>query len=119
MARQKKILVNDVRELLGQTKGNVAAIARTLGVTRRTVYNRILESPTLQDELKEARETMLDNAESVLYSKVLDGDMRALMFFLRTQGKDRGYYERREHTGNPDAPLIVVNWDDDPDEDTN
>ena len=50
--------------------------------------------PALITALTEARETMLDTAESVLYSKILAGDITALIFFLKTQGKSRGYIER-------------------------
>lgn len=63
------------------------------------------------DALESARETMLDNAESILYKKVLEGSTVELLFFLKTQGKDRGYTERQELTG-ANGGAIVVNWGD-------
>jgi len=44
---------------------------------------------------------MLDNAESMLYTKVLAGSTPELLFFLKTQGKRRGYVEKQqvEHSG--------------------
>lgn len=90
----KKITIADVEPLIEKLHGNIAAIARTLGVNRGTVWNRVIESKTLQVSLEQARETMLDNAESKLYSNALNGDTTSLIFFLKTQGKRRGYTER-------------------------
>lgn len=92
----KKIATEPLRQLLEENKGNVAAVARRLGVSRTALYNRINDSPTLKQALADARETMLDNAESVLYKKVLEGSTPELLFFLKTQGRNRGYVERQE-----------------------
>ena len=50
---------------------------------------------------------MLDNAESILYKKVLEGSTPELLFFLKTQGKRRGYVERSEVTGAEGGPLTI------------
>lgn len=104
---QLKISVADVLPLVEQNKGNVAAIARKLGVTRGTIWNRCKESPTLMAALEDARESMIDNAESMLYKKVIDGDVTALIFFLKTQAKSRGYVERQELTGTNGQDLRI------------
>lgn len=103
-----KTTVADVEPLIAETKGNVSVIARRLGVSRGTVWNRCLESPRLMQALEDARESMIDNAESVLYKKVLAGeDTTALIFFLKTQGRNRGYVERVEQqvTGKDGGPM--------------
>jgi hypothetical protein len=106
---QPKTTVADVLALVEPNKGNVAAIARKLGVSRGTVWNRCQESPTLMRALDDAREAMIDNAESVLYKKVLEGSTPELLFFLKTQGRNRGYVERQELTGK-DGGAIEVSW---------
>lgn len=72
---------------------------------RNTVYTWIESYATAQQALQNARESALDNAESILYKKILDGDTTALIFFLKTQGKNRGYSERHEQhvTGTIDV----------------
>lgn len=95
----RRITNADVEQHIEPTKGNVAAIARALGTSRGTVWNRIQSSPPLQKLLADARETMLDNAESSLYRAVLAGEAWAVCFFLKTQGKSRGYVERQEVSG--------------------
>lgn len=106
---QLKILVDDVLPLVEPNKGNVAAIARKLGVNRSTIWNRCNESPTLMQALTDAREAMLDNAESVLYKKVLEGSTPELIFFLKTQGRSRGYFEKQENvlSTDKDNPLTI------------
>lgn len=97
----KKASVAQVKPLLEEHDGNISAVARTLGVARDTIYARINESVVLQQALHDARERMLDEAESVLYRKVKEGSTPELLFFLKTQGRSRGYTERTEieHAG--------------------
>jgi hypothetical protein len=108
---KKDIPIDELAPLLEKDKGNVAAVARRFGVSRGTILNRVNESPTLQKVLADARESMLDNAESVLYKKVLEGSTAELIFFLKTQGKSRGYVERQELTG-ADGDAIRFTADD-------
>lgn len=79
-----------------EAKGNVAAVARAFGVSRQAVSQYIARHPKLQEATTTAREEMLDNAESKLYSEMMAGNTAALIFFLKTQGKRRGYIERGE-----------------------
>lgn len=94
-----------------QYRGNVSAVARSYGVSRQAVHNWINASSTAQQALHDARESMLDTAESMLYKKIVDGDNTMIIFLLKTQGKERGYSERFEHTGRDGGPIVMVNWD--------
>lgn len=104
-----KITVKRLIEEIDDKKGNIAAVARVFGVSRGTVYNRIEKYATAQTALADARETMLDNAESMLYKKVLQGSTPELIFFLKTQGRKRGYVERQEVTGKDGGPIESKN----------
>lgn len=105
-----KLTVEKVNKLIDELMGNVSMVARTLNVDRTTVYNFMKKHPTVKAKLDEAREKMIDNVESKLYSKALDGDTTAMIFFLKTQGKSRGYVERQEVTG-ANGGAIIVDWD--------
>jgi transposase-like protein len=104
-------------EVIAQIKkmnGNLAAVARAMGVSREGIRKHLQKHPSAQQALEESRETMLDNAESVLYKKALEGSTPELLFFLKTQGKSRGYIERQEVTGKDGASLsIELSWGDD------
>ena len=76
--------------------GNVSLAARNIGVSRQHLHERIAESANLREVLHDARESMVDNAESALGRAVLQGEAWAVCFTLKTQGKGRGYIERQE-----------------------
>jgi len=50
----------------------------------------------LEDDVIRARELALDTAEYQLMKAVHEGKTAELLFFLKTQGKSRGYVERQE-----------------------
>lgn len=88
-----------VIDAIYEMHGNLTAVARKFRTTRNRMYRFVDKHPSVKDALEESRERMLDNAESVLYRKVLSGeDTTALIFFLKTQGARRGYTERQHVT---------------------
>lgn len=103
-----KISDEDIAAQVEPQSGNIAAIARALKVDRKTIYNRVNDNPDLRAMIEDAREGMIDNAESKLYANALNGDTTSLIFFLKTQGKRRGYTERHEVTG-ADGGAIETN----------
>jgi hypothetical protein len=104
----KHLSTERVAEKLRELHGNLAAIGRAFGVTRAAVYNFVHRHPSLRAICHECREVMKDNAESVLYHSVLAGESWAVCFFLRTQGRDRGYVERQEMAGEGGGPIKHV-----------
>lgn len=90
------LTVASVTKRLQEFSGNLAAVARTFGVTRQAVFNFVHKRPALLAIADDVREGMKDNAESALQKAVLAGEAWAVCFFLKTQAKDRGYIERGE-----------------------
>jgi hypothetical protein len=106
---RKPILSLDlVAAALTSSGGNVSATARRFGVQRASVQDFIAKHPNLQTILADARESLLDEAESSLMKAIKDGEGWAVCFCLKTQGKKRGYVERLEHRhgGDAEAPPI-------------
>lgn len=95
-------------KLIKVKRGNLSAVARSLKVSRQTVYNHIKANPTVEAAAAEARETMLDDAEDVLYKKVREGSTAELIFFLKTQGKSRGYTEKSEMEQSGELVIRVI-----------
>ena len=94
-----KATKGNIKAQIIKMSGNLAAVARSLGKSRQWLYNYLDKHPDLWETITETRETMLDNVESKLYQKALAGDNTCMLFYLRTQGKKRGYVERSEITG--------------------
>ncbi len=91
---------------LTAASGLVTSAARRLGCNPKTVYRNIERFPALRDVLTEARESSIDLAESKLMEAIKAGNLTAIIFFLKTQGKSRGYSERSEFGHTTDGEPI-------------
>lgn len=85
---------------------NKSATARRLRMSRRMLYNRIENSPTLLEKIKDAEESLIDTSESILYKLIRMGDFRAVRFHLNAKAKDRGYGESLEIDVTKKAQII-------------
>lgn len=105
---KKAILtVENIGREIKAARGNLSMVAIKFNVSRRSIYNYLNDSEELQEILIDSRESMLDNAESVMYNKVLAGDNQILIFFLKTQGHKRGYSEKSQlEMSGPDGGPI-------------
>lgn len=93
----------EVESALRQHDGNMAAVGRKFGVTREAVRQFVEKHPSLKAVCLECRESMKDTAESSLYKAVKKGASWAVQFYLRTQGRDRGYSEKQDGDKPPDG----------------
>lgn len=96
MANKQRYSFEVVKEALIKAKGFISRAAEHIGCDQSTVRNYIKRYPKLDDVIKEQRETLLDFAESKLISAIDEGNLTAIIFFLKTQGRSRGYYEKIE-----------------------
>lgn len=83
-------------EALEKAGGLVSYAAKMLNCSRPTVYNYIKEFPEVRAAFEDATETNLDTAEAVLLKQIRQENMTAVIFYLKTKGKHRGFVERVE-----------------------
>jgi predicted transcriptional regulator len=104
-----KVTEKQLAEAIRVKGGVITSVAKELGISFQAVYKRINNSKKLQEVLEEARESLLDMAESALFRQIQSGNMTAICFFLKTQGKHRGYVERQESevSGPGGRPLSI------------
>ena len=93
---------------IGESNGLLTVVAKRTGLHYCTVME-YAKYPDVRQAITEAKERMLDFAESKLWEKIRDGDNTMIIFFLKTQGKARGYIERAEFTGANGTPLLNIN----------
>lgn len=98
--KRKKIANETVLKVFKSKVGNISATCDALGIDRSTFYNWRRKYPELDEMLKGQEESMIDFAETRLMEKINDGDLTAIIFFLKTKGKKRGYIEGREIDAN-------------------
>lgn len=101
--KKEKESGNAIRE----AKGFLNIAAANLGVGRSTLYRWIEENPKLKEVVEESREVFLDIAESALLKEIEKGNVAAIIFFLKTRGKGRGYSEKINENLSEDEEIIV------------
>ena len=88
---QKSELIKAIKD----SGGIMSTIANRLNCDWHTADKKIREADLL-DLLNDEKETLLDLAESKLIQNIQEQDNTAIIFYLKTQGKKRGYIERSE-----------------------
>ena len=86
-------------EAVRDSHGLLTLAAKKAGVSYWTVWDYANNYPSVAEAVREAKEGMLDVAEGQLYKAIANSEAWAICFYLKTQGKARGYTERQEVTG--------------------
>ncbi len=84
-------------EALEKYKGIVTSSAQAVGIHRSTHYQWLREDHDYAEAVAEIQDVALDFVESQLLKRVEAEDTHAIIFYLKTKGRRRGYTERVEH----------------------
>ena len=87
---------------------NVSATCKAVGISRMHFYRMKKKNKKFAEGLDEVYEAMIDNVESQLLSKINGGDITAMIFFLKTKGKARGYVEKMELDQKVDIEPVQI-----------
>lgn len=74
-------------ELWRETHGHISNICRALGIARSTFYEW-MQDPEYSMKLVDAEQELNDDIRDVLVSKAADGDMTAVIFYLKSRHPD-------------------------------
>ena len=77
-------------------KGFITTAAKHLGISRTQLHRIINKYPTVREAVTDAKEEFKDFAESKIYQEISNGNTAILIFYAKTQMKDRGYVERAQ-----------------------
>jgi len=102
-----KFTAEQVIEAIYKANGIMATTAKILGCSRQTVYNYIQRYKTVANAYNDASEIVLDFAENELLKQIQAGNITAIIYFLKTKGKHRGYVERQEISMPEDIKISV------------
>lgn len=75
---------------------NVSATCNAIGINRRLFYHWMAEYQDFKDAIEDAREALIDLAETKLQQNIMEGKEASIFFYLKTQAKHRGYIETVE-----------------------
>lgn len=93
---------------LEQSLGVVTTAAVKAGIHRSTHFRWLKDDEAYKEAVDELQTMALDFAESNLFQKIRSGDTTAIIFFLKTKGKSRGYIERMELGAADNRPIIQI-----------
>ena len=110
--KQKKKKV-EFLEVYSQKANNVHLTCKAIGISRSTFYAWIRDDDEFRETIWHFEEGDIDAAETALKRQILDGNTTAIIFYLKTKGKNRGYVERQELTGIDGQKLFEVSIVDD------
>jgi hypothetical protein len=106
----RRYTTDEIRAALISCGGWVTHAAQKLGCNPHTIRNRLARSPDLQETLDHVREDHLDLAESKLLERIEKGELSAITFYLKCQGRHRGWVEKQlvDQTINQPVEIRIV-----------
>ena len=96
LSKKRERTAERIIKALNETKGFLTIAAPRAGVSYRTIKRYVHDYPTVKRAMEEAHESITDVAENNLFNAIKEGNITAIIFYLKTQGKSRGYIEKSE-----------------------
>lgn len=75
-------------ELWRETRGHISNICRAIGIDRTTFYNWLKADKGFATALLDAEYELNDDVRDALVQKIADGDMAAIIFYLKKRHPD-------------------------------
>ena len=96
MNHQNPTLKKAMIEALEKSLGVVTTACKVVGINRSTHYDWLKADEEYKKSVESIKDMAVDYAESKLHQNIGSGDTTAIIFFLKTQGKHRGYIEKQQ-----------------------
>ncbi|MGV1048244.1 MAG: hypothetical protein ACOYD4_06945 [Solirubrobacterales bacterium] len=103
---KERFTAQEVADAVYEAKGLVLIAARRLETSPKTVRNYARKYAIVKDAIAEAREDLKDFVESKMLTAIEGGDTTMMIFYAKTQMKDRGYIERKEFRHDIDVTKL-------------
>ena len=108
MAHATTIRQQALLDALRANLGIVTDACNQCGVPRRTHYNWMDTDDAYRDAYLTIADEALDFAESQLLELIAQGNTKAIIFYLKTKGKHRGYTERHEYQNQVEPSKLII-----------
>ena len=86
----------DFIEALRNNLGHISNACEAAKIGRRTYYDWIDKDKNFKEDTEHIQESLLDLAECKLLENIENNENTAIIFYLKTKGKKRGYIEKQE-----------------------
>ena len=81
-------------EALSNGLGIIETALRAVGIPRNTYVNWRKSDPEFDQQCADIMESQVDFVEGKLLQRINEGDTTAMIFYLKTKGKNRGWTEK-------------------------
>lgn len=95
---------------LEKSLGVVTSACRSVGIDRSTHYKWMTSDAKYKAAVADIENIAVDFAESQLHKSISKGSDTAVIFFLKTKGKSRGYIERTEQDVHVKGSISPDKW---------
>jgi len=111
MNKSEQLKKEQLLEALTKSLGIVSTACLSVGVSRTTYYKYYNEDKDFKTLVDDISDVAIDFAESKLFDLMREGHPTAIIFYLKTKGKKRGYVEKQElDLGNNFPTNITVEF---------
>ena len=91
-------------------KGIVSYACKAVNISRQTYYRWKGEDNDFKEACEDIEEMVIDLVEGKLLNAINEGEITAMIFYLKTKGKKRGYVERFQLDDISDREPIEVHY---------
>lgn len=81
---------------LEKCRGIVSDAVRLVDISRKTHYEWLKTDPEYKSAVEATEDVAIDFVEGKLFHNIEDGDTTAIIFYLKTKAKKRGYIEKSD-----------------------
>ena len=96
MNNNEQLKKEQLLEALVKSLGIVSTACLSVDVSRTTYYKYYNEDKDFKTLVDDISDVAIDFAESKLFDLMREGHPTAIIFYLKTKGKKRGYVEKQE-----------------------
>ncbi|MBT4208981.1 hypothetical protein HOE22_11690 [Candidatus Woesearchaeota archaeon] len=96
MNKSEQLKKEQLLEALVKSLGIVSTACASVGMSRTTYYKYYNEDKGFKTLVDDISDVAIDFAESKLFDLIREGNPTAIIFYLKTKGKKRGYVEKQE-----------------------
>jgi hypothetical protein len=100
-----------VLEALEKSLGVVTEALKSCNLSRTQFYKWMKDDSEFKENVEYLKNVAIDFAESQLYGLIAEKNPTAVIFYLKTKGKDRGYVERVENVNSQKDPFAEMSDD--------
>ena len=109
MDKNRHLKKETIIKALESSLGVVTTACKKTNIPRSTFYKWLKEDDDFAGKVKQIENVSLDFAESKLFEQIQENNTSATIFYLKTKGRKRGYWEKQQMDMTTDDEAIQIN----------